>query len=274
LALSSDILIGLFRHGEVIYVRLRKKYLKFLPPSPVGRFPIFTKELFRLKTRIIAKNFDPIIREELEWYNQVHYDIKDSQESIDIANICKFILDTENIEGDILELGTERAGLTIIIAHFLKRINSKKIVYGTDTFEGQPYDDKYSCDNNKKGKGSEFDYNEIIEKIKKYKVNDKIKLIKGLFEKTLYQQLATQKFSFVFVDCNLYDSTKFSLEFAYPRISNGGLIAFDEYESSAKGIPYHGETKAANEFCEQNHIMIKLIPIPHIKKGNEEYKIV
>ena len=69
MALASDILIGLLRHGEVIYVRLRKKYLKFLPPSPVGRFPIFTKELFRLKTRIIAKNFEPIIRETLQWYN-------------------------------------------------------------------------------------------------------------------------------------------------------------------------------------------------------------
>ena len=69
MAVSSRVLIWFFRHGEVVYVRLRKKYLKFLPPSPVGRFPIFTKELFRLKTRIIAKNFEPIIRETLQWYN-------------------------------------------------------------------------------------------------------------------------------------------------------------------------------------------------------------
>jgi hypothetical protein len=268
MALLSKIVIGFFRYGEVIYVRLRKKYLKFLPPSPIGRFPIFTKELFRLKTKIIAKNFDPVIREELQWYNQVHYDIKDSQESIDIANICKFILDNENVEGNILELGTERAGLTIIIAHFLKRINSKKMVYGTDTFEGQPYDDKYSWDDNKKGGtlASTYEYDEIIKKIKQYKVDDKIKLIKGLFEKTLYQQLKTQEFSFVFVDCNLYDSTKFGLEFAYPRVSKGGIIAFDEYESSSKGVPYHGETKAANEFAHQNQVAIDLTPIPHIKK--------
>ena len=268
MALFSSIVIGFFRYGEVIYVRLRKKYLKFLLPSPIGRFPIFAKELFRLKTSIIAKNFDPVIRKELQWYNQVHYDIKDSQESIDIANICKFILDNENIEGDILELGTERAGLTIIIAHFLKRINSKKMVYGTDTFEGQPYDDKYSWDNNKKGGSlaSTYEYDKIVKKIKQYKVDDKIKLIKGLFEKTLYQQLKTQKFSFVFVDCNLYDSTKFGLEFTYPRVSNGGIIAFDEYESSSKGVPYHGETKAANEFCEKNKTVINLLPIPHIKK--------
>jgi len=270
MALFSSIVIGFFRYGEIIYVRLRKKYLKFLPPSPVGRFPIFTKELFRLKTRIIAKNFDPVIRKELEWYNQVHYDINDQQESIDIANICKFILNTENIEGDILELGTERAGLAIIMAHFLKKINSKRMVYGTDTFEGCPYNDKYSWDDNKKGTSGGFEYDEIVKKIKQYKVDDKIKLVKGMFEDTLYQQLTNHKFSFVFVDCNLYDSTKFGLEFAHSRISNGGIIAFDEYEINAKGIPYHGETKATNEFCKQNNITMNFTPIPHIKKEDKK----
>ena len=268
MALVSDILIELLRHGEVIYVRLRKKYLKFLPSSPVSRFPIFTKELFRLKTRVIAQNFDPIIREELQWYNQVHYDIEDSQESIDIANICKFILDTENIEGDILELGSERAGLTIIMAHFLKRINSKRMVYGSDTFEGFPYDDKYSLYNNKKGTSDGFEFDDVIKKIKKYDVNDKIILLKGMFEETLFQKLNNNLFSFVFVDCNLYDSTKFGLEFVYPRISNEGIIAFDDYESSSKGTPYHGETKAADEFCHKHEISIEFIPIPHIKKVN------
>jgi len=269
MALSSSILIWLLRYGEVVYVRLRKKWLKFLPPSPVGRFPLFTKELFKLKTSIIAKNFESIIREELEWYNSVHYDIRDSQESVDIANICNFILNTEDIEGDILELGTERAGLTIVIADFLKRINSKKVVYGTDTFEGQPYNDKFSWDNNKKGGSGGFEYEEIIKKIAEYKVDDKIKLIKGLFEDTLYQKLGNEKFSFVFVDCNLYDSTKFSLEFAFPRINKGGVITFDEYESSVKGMPYHGETIAANEFCEEKNISINLTPIPHIVKNKD-----
>ena len=82
----------------------------------------------------------------------------------------------------------------------------------------------------------------------------------------MYRQLKTQEFSFVFVDCNLYDSTKFGLEFVYPRLTNGGIIAFDEYESSSKGVPYHGETKAANEFAQQNQVVIDLTPIPHIKK--------
>jgi len=266
MSLISNILINFLRNGEIIYVRLRKKYIKFLPPSPVSRFPIFTKSIFRLKTRIIAQNFDPVIRDELDWYNHVHYDLEDSQESIDIANLCKFIMETENIEGDILELGTEHSGLAIILAHFLKRISSEKKVYGCDTFEGFPYDDKYSLDNKKKGLSSGLEYTQILKKIKRYGVDDKIILLKGMFEETLYQRLSDHKFSLVFVDCNLYDSTKLGLEFAYPRISKGGIIAFDEYEQESKGIPYFGETKAANEFCEKNHTKINLVPIPHIIK--------
>lgn len=266
MSISGNIIIGFLRYGEIIYLRLRKKYLKFLPSSPVSRFPIFTKELFRLKTRIIGQNFEPIIRDELRWYNQVHYDIEDSQESIDIANICKFILETEHIDGDILELGTERAGLAIIIAHFLKKIGSKKKIFGCDTFEGFPYDDKYSLDIHKKGLSAGFEYEQILKKIKQYDVEDKITLVKGMFEETLYQQIKDQKFSFVFVDCNLYDSTKYGLEFAYPRMSKDAIVAFDEYEHESKGIPYFGETKAANEFCKKNNIEIKLTPIPHIIK--------
>ena len=194
MALFSSILISILRHGEVVYVRLRKKYLKFLPPSPVSRFPIFTKKIFKLKTRIIAQNFDPIIRDELEWYNKVHYDIKDSQKSIDIANICKFLLKTENLDGDILELGSKRAGLAKIMAHFLKKINSRKIIYGADTFEGFPYDDKFSLNNDKKGTSCGFEYEEVINKIREYDVDDKITLVKGMFEETLYQKLSKKNF--------------------------------------------------------------------------------
>jgi len=266
MALSANLLIWIIKNGEPVYVRLRKKYFKFLPPSPVTRFPIYTEKVFKLKTNIVAKNFDPIIREELDWYSKIHYDVEDSQESIDIANLCKFIMDTENIEGDILELGTERAGLTIILAHFLKKIGSKKHVYGCDTFEGFPYDDKYSH-NNKKREGSVgVEIDDVVKKIKRYGVSDKIILIKGMFEDTLYQKLSDKKFSLVFVDCNLYDSTKFGLEFAYPRLVKGGIIGFDEYEDESAGVPYFGETVAANEFCKKNNIKIILRPIPHIIK--------
>ncbi|MGI0073203.1 MAG: TylF/MycF/NovP-related O-methyltransferase [Nitrosotalea sp.] len=224
-----------------------------------------SKQLFRIKTNLISSDFDKVIQDELDWYNKMHYTVQDSQEAIDVASVCKFILDRENVEGDILELGVEYAGFTVIIGDFLKRIGSKKHLYGADTFEGFPYDDELTL-NGKKGASKGLDYEDAIEKIKKYGVNDKVTLLKGLFEDTLYQKIGDKKFSVVFMDCNLYQSTKFGLEFSYPRLSQGGVIAFDEYEEEKKGKPYHGETVAAKEFCVKTGIKINLIPIPHIKK--------
>lgn len=262
----ASFVIWIIKNGETVYVRLRKKYLKFLPPSPIGRFPIWTEKIFNLKTNIISKNFDLIIREELDWYSKIHNDVEDSQESIDIANLCKFIMDVEHLEGDIIELGTERGGLTIILAHFLKKIGSKKHIYSCDTFEGQPYDDKYSMKVTQQGVLERSSFDDVTKKIERYDVSDKITLIKGKFEDTLYRDLTEKKFSLVFVDCNLYDSTKFGLEFTYPRLVKEGIIGFDEYEEASKGVPYFGETVAANEFCKTNNVEIILRPIPHIIK--------
>jgi len=261
-------LIPLLKFAERVYVPLQKK-LTFLPTSPLGKFPLISKQLFRLKTNLISSGFDKIIQDELKWYNSMHYILQDSQEAIDVAMICKFILEREDIEGDILELGVEFAGFTVVIADFLKRIGSKKHLYGCDTFEGFPYDDLQEgelAQENKMGTGMGLDYEHAIKKIIKYNVDDRVTLLKGLFEDTLYQKIADKKFSVVFMDCNLYQSTKFGLEFSYPRLSQGGILVFDEYEDNKKGKAYFGETIAANEFCAKNGVRINLSPIPHIKK--------
>jgi len=260
-------LIRLQKFCERVYHPLRKKYLPFLPSSPLASLP-FGKQLFRMKTNLISSSFDPVIQEELKWYNKMHYVLKDSQESIDVAHVCKFILERENVEGDILELGVEFAGFSVVIADFLKRIGSKKHLYGCDTFEGFPYDDLQGgelAQQNKMGTSMGLDYESAIKKIRDFNSENKVTLLKGMFEETLYQKLGDKKFSVVFMDCNLYQSTKFALEFSYPRVSQGGVIAFDEYEEG-KDKPYFGETIATNEFCDKYGTTVTLTPIPHIKK--------
>ena len=106
----------------------------------------------------------------------------------------------------------------------------------------------------------------VLEKFKKFNVDDKIQLIEGLFEETLNQKLTDKKFSIVFIDCDIYDATKYCLEFAYPRLSKGGLIIFDDYETDKTKVPEWGETKAADDFCSENGKKIVLTPMPHIIK--------
>ena len=253
----------LLDYCRIIYFNLTK-YLTFLPTSPLSSSSLANKFMFKLMTLLICSNFEPIIKEELKWYARVHYDVQDLQRPLDIGHLCKFILKTEHLDQDIIEFGVASAGLTIILAHFLKKIGSKRKIIGCDTFEGFPYDDKYEFNRHRKCECCGIKFDQILEKIKKYDVNDKIVLVKGMFEETLYQKLSDKKYSLVFIDCDLYDSTKISLDYSLPRLVKGGIIAFDEYESEEKETPAYGETIAANEFCETNKLKIILDPIPHI----------
>ena len=93
---------------------------------------------------------------------------------------------------------------------------------------------------------------------------DFIKLIEGAFEDTLYQKLSNEAFSFVFSDSDLYNSTKFSLDFLKTRMCNGGIIAFHNYGEFELGV--WGETKAVDEFCQENKIKLNTDKsLPYIK---------
>ena len=63
------------------------------------------------------------------------------------------------------------------------------------------------------------------------KVSDRVELHKGYFEQTLPSFLAAHSgnFSFIHLDADTYQSTKYVLETVISRISVGTIIVFDEY---------------------------------------------
>jgi O-methyltransferase len=67
--------------------------------------------------------------------------------------------------------------------------------------------------------------------------------VKGFFRDTLARH-AERRFSFVHLDCDIYESYKECLEFFYSRTSRGGIVLFDEY----KDPRWPGCTKAIDEF--------------------------
>lgn len=240
------------------------KYIKFLPNTPLANPK--SKLLFVLMTKYISTQFEPSVREELSYYLKNHYGLEDLQEGLGMATWLEFIKKTENLDGDILELGIYRGGLTIMTARFLKKLQSKKRVYACDVFTGLPYEDKFSMWENAKGMYSETSVDLVSKKFEKFGVSDKITIIEGLFEETLYEKLADKKFSLVLVDCDLYDATKFSMEFVYPRLVQGGIIMFDDYDRVNRDEPTCGETTAVDEFCSAKNLKVNIFPEPHIVK--------
>jgi len=263
--LSKSNWIKLYKFGAKAYRRIKRDYVKSLPDDPLVSLHL-KNHIFKFLTKAVYTEFEPIIQEELSFYVKHHDELEDQQDGGDIGNLLKFVKETENFSGDILELGTYKGGTTVMLARFLKKIGSKRKIFSCDAFIGLPTDDKFSHTKNAKGKYSDCDPDSVLRKFQKFGVDDEIILIEGLFEKTLYEKLAEQKFSLVFVDCDLYDTTKFCLDFVFPRLSEGRIIMFDDYDRAFKENPTWGETRAADEFCLSKKIKINLEPVPHIKK--------
>lgn len=152
---------------------------------------------------------------------------------------------TKGIEGDVIELGVYRGGTTVAIAKKLKDLNSNKMLYSLDTFEGYPeitdYDKKYMSgewDNKelyKKGRFSDTDYTKI-ENVLSKKGLDNVGLIKGRFSDS-FLALVNKRFCFAFLDCDLALSYKQSLDFLIPRMNIGGIIYMQNYFPKNKERP-------------------------------------
>ena len=76
---------------------------------------------------------------------------------------------------------------------------------------------------------------------------DFVKLYKGWIPER-FNEISGQKFSFVHIDVDLYQPTRDSLEFFFPRLVEGGMIVVDDYGMTQ----FPGCKKAVDEFLNQN----------------------
>jgi len=165
-------------------------------------------------------------------------------------NILLDLLDqTAAIAGDIAECGVFRGRTLVPMAVYLAQRGSSKHVFGFDSFEG--FDDAVQVDVEMGGVESKDKhvgaFNEtslrlVQGKLRRFGVSNAT-LVKGYFRETL-NRYPQRRFSFVHLDCDIYESYKECLEFFYPRVNPGGIILFDEY----KDPRWPGCTKAIDEY--------------------------
>jgi len=247
------------------YHYVKQNYLKFLPRSPIAR--LFKALYIPKRTFEILTIADPHIRKALFFYRKNHSKLEALQLERDLDYFLKFLKQTELLDGDVLELGVYKGGITTLFANFLKQINSKKKVYACDGFTGLPYEDKFSGHKNaKEGWLSDTSYEYVLKKFQEFEVDDKIVVIKGLFQDVVPQKLSANKFSFVLFDFDIYQSTMQALHFVYPRLEKDGIMIFQNYERIDKNSPKWGETKAVDEFFADKGLKINEKPIPHFIK--------
>ena len=161
-----------------------------------------------------------------------------------------------------------------MIAEFLKQIGSKKKVYACDTFSGIPEEDSNVKDIADMGYFSDTNLDAVKKKLKKYDVFN-VKLVIGDFRNTL-PKLDKEKFSLVFIDCNIFSSAKLAINFSYPRLVKDGVL-FSTCYGAPKGkgsTSLWGETYAVKEYLSNKLEKIVIESIPFMQKGHNPPKII
>jgi len=154
--------------------------------------------------------------------------------------VINIINEQDNIDESIcLEFGV-RNGLSI--NYFSKNITSQ--FYGFDTFNGIP-DDWLGTSGHKGSYSAEG----VVPK-----VNKNVSIVKGLIEDTLVDFLINnkKKISFIHVDVDIYNTSKFILEKIKDYIHDDVIILFDDF-CCFPGWK-NGEYKALNEVFDENKI--------------------
>ena len=124
--------------------------------------------------------------------------------------------------------------------------NIKSEFYGFDTFSGLPKDWTYTT---KKGK---FDLKGNIPTVD----DQRVKMIKGIFQETLYPFLKTFTMQYkmvIHLDADLFSSTLYVLTQLDRFLVNGDILMFDEFSGLT------GEFKAFKDYEEAYSISPKMI---------------
>jgi hypothetical protein len=162
------------------------------------------------------------------------------------------------VKGSIIECGVFR-GFGVMtwakLSAMLEPENLTRRIYGFDTFAGFPSvsgRDATSVADVVMGGLRADSHDELQSLIEEFDRDrflghiDKVHLVKGDLTETIPTFLAEHQHlvvSLLFLDVDLYEPTKATLEAFLPRIPRGGIIAFDELDNPM----WPGETLAAIE---------------------------
>ena len=203
-----------------------------------------------------------------------------------LRHYYNFIIKNEKkLKGNLFEFGCFNGKTLLAQAIILKRLKSKKIVYGFDNFRGFPSYHKFDSFKYISKKKNVYQNHLIIKNIREFilnkKVNEKnisqslefqnqskkklerkikklrlnnIKLIEGNFLETVpkFFKKYKGKIMCVNLDSDLYESYKTVLPFAYENLIKGGYIHLDEYYS----LKFPGAKIATDEFAKKKKIKI------------------
>lgn len=208
------------------------------------------------KQKILMPLLDFLISTTLRKYNGA---------DIRLMRLIYCLEQTKEVDFPIAECGIGSGYSMAYMISYLMRSKDKRDYKGFDTFEGFPFineEDLVDLPEHRKkisvvGHYKEYGMSHHEKIINKLDASERATLHKGLFSDTIPILPDDVRFSFVFMDCDLYQSYISCLEAMYDRVVSGGIILFDEYEHI---VDWPGARKAIDEFFADKPETVEPLP--------------
>ena len=190
--------------------------------------------------------------------------------SCDINRISKILAHYElfkmvnDVPGAIVECGVFKGASLSRFAMFREIFNnpfSKKIL-GFDIFGKFPettfVNDKKPREKQVTDAGLEsISKDQLLQVLRHKDIDKNIELVEGDITKSIPKYIENHpelKISFLNLDTDIYETAVTILEYLYPRLTVGGVLILDDYET------FPGEAKAVDDYFKDQQIEIKKFP--------------
>ena len=154
-----------------------------------------------------------------------------------LANVraCAESVLRDDVPGDLIEAGAWRGGAGIMMRGVLAALEDPdRRIWVADSFQGLPEPDaeRYPLD----AQDVNFTADELAVSLAEVEGNfrryglldDRVRFVEGWFSETL-PGLASERWSLIRLDGDLYESTMDGLKNLYPQLSVGGYLIIDDY---------------------------------------------
>jgi O-methyltransferase len=148
----------------------------------------------------------------------------------------------QHIAGDVLEIGVWKGGSAVLLANKFASLNVALTVFAADTFKGvvKVTNEDPSYKGGEHHETSEQLVQELANKVNHQPLN----ILNGIFPEDTAYLVDKNQFRLIHIDVDIYQSAKDVFEWAWPRLSIGGMVVFDDYGfSTCQGI-----TKLVNNY--------------------------
>lgn len=174
--------------------------------------------------------------------------------------LCSFLRETDDVTGNIVEVGCERGSTTLFLCNYLASLKSSKKYFSVDTFEGfVDTDIKYEVAYRSKEAWmySAFRVNSVRWFTHSMKMAGEVRVQAICSDVNSYDFTLCGPFSFILLDVDLYKPIREKLPELYSLLSPGGIMVVDD--CNPRSYWWDGAYQAYDEFVKDNDLDSEIV---------------